>query len=688
VVSISNADQSTVLDGLIITAGQTLLADEEPYKNGAGLLNQNASPRLHNLIFSANAASSGGAIYNINSSPTIRDSSFSGNVATLGGAIFNTQSNPTIRDTSFSDNIAYYGGAIHNRNSSNPNISHTSFSENSSTEDGGAIYNRNSGPFISNASFFGNSAADGGGAIINIESSPTISNTSFMNNTAKYAGAIDNSNSSLTMNQVSFSDNVVDDYGGAISNENSSLNITNASFLANVAGTWGGAIDNYYGNLIIHNASFSGNAAGNWGGAIANENGSLTINNASFSGNSAIGSGTINNHTDAHLQLSNSILWANSSSIQFDSSSDSTISYSLIEGCKPSGTWNSLCGVDGGGNLADTDPLFMAPTSHTSAPNATGDLHLQAGSPVIDKGNSALNPTTEDRDGKPRIIGSAIDLGAYETGYVLDTAIIGEGTLSLSPNSDWYAPNTSITLTAIANPGWTFEAWGNDLSGSTSPATVLMNHSKFILVTFSNDPPIANAGADRSLMFGTSVTLDGSASFDADPNQTLTYAWAQTASTPVSLTGANTAQPSFTAPSVVSTLTFSLVVTDNFGAASVADSVTISVTNGKPVAHAGADQTVKSGHIVTLDGSGSSDPDGNIPLSYAWTQISGTPIMLTGANTAQATFTAPSVAGALTFSLVVTDSTGLVSIADTVTVTVTNYLVHLPFVQHPPVVPR
>ena len=60
-----------------------------------------------------------------------------------------------------------------------------------------------------------------------------------------------------------------------------------------------------------------------------------------------------------------------------------------------------------------------------------------------------------------------------------------------------------------------------------------------------------------------------------------------------------------------------------------------------PVANAGADQTVAGGVQVTLDGSGSSDPNGYV-LSYQWQQLSGPSVQLTNANTAQASFTAPS----------------------------------------------
>ena len=75
----------------------------------------------------------------------------------------------------------------------------------------------------------------------------------------------------------------------------------------------------------------------------------------------------------------------------------------------------------------------------------------------------------------------------------------------------------------------------------------------------------------------------------------------------------------------------------------------------QPVANAGADQTVSSGSVVTLDGSAS---DGEID-SYSWAQTGGAAVSLSGANSAIATFIAPFVASAvtLTFQLTVVDET-------------------------------
>jgi hypothetical protein len=96
----------------------------------------------------------------------------------------------------------------------------------------------------------------------------------------------------------------------------------------------------------------------------------------------------------------------------------------------------------------------------------------------------------------------------------------------------------------------------------------------------------------------------------------------------------------------------------------------VAAANAAPIANAGADRTVSANTLVTLDGRASSDPDnGPQPLSYAWTQISGSSVTLANANTAQPTFT-PSAAGSYAFRLAVSD--GAASAPDTVRITVSS----------------
>lgn len=97
-----------------------------------------------------------------------------------------------------------------------------------------------------------------------------------------------------------------------------------------------------------------------------------------------------------------------------------------------------------------------------------------------------------------------------------------------------------------------------------------------------------------------------------------------------------------------------------------------SKTNKPPVADAGPDQTVQEGRTVTLNGSGSNDPDDGI-ASYSWTRVSGPTVTLSNAAAASPTFTAPDVGpsgAALTFRLTVTDKSGATA-TDTCIVNVT-----------------
>jgi|GEM_PF-1490987 len=89
-----------------------------------------------------------------------------------------------------------------------------------------------------------------------------------------------------------------------------------------------------------------------------------------------------------------------------------------------------------------------------------------------------------------------------------------------------------------------------------------------------------------------------------------------------------------------------------------------------PVADANNAQFVTPGALVTLDGTQSWDPDGDV-LAYQWSQYSGPGISLNGTNSAQPTFTAPLALTDLGFSLTVVD-TGSLNDSDTTTVTVTD----------------
>ena len=199
---------------------------------------------------------------------------------------------------------------------------------------------------------------------------------------------------------------------------------------------------------------------------------------------------------------------------------------------------------------------------------------------------------------------------------------------------------------------------------------------------------------------GARVLLSGADSRDPE-GAALSYAWTQTGprgaggalleAAAVTLSDAAAESPTFVAPTQLAAdlaLEFTLAVNERGDRdAPATDAVTVTVRagpNDAPTAVAravGADGElvatleVGEGAAVTLNGSGSSDPEGEA-LRYAWTQKSGPAAAdLAGTDTARPTFTAPRSArdAAVVFGLVVTDARGLRSAEDTVSVLVRAY---------------
>jgi len=171
--------------------------------------------------------------------------------------------------------------------------------------------------------------------------------------------------------------------------------------------------------------------------------------------------------------------------------------------------------------------------------------------------------------------------------------------------------NPTLTLDQIGN--YVVQLVVYDGTGSSASDTVTLSTL--------NSVPVAKAGSGQSATVGTVVHLDGSQSTDADGN-TLSYQWGLTTrpdGSVATLSDPAAVQPSFQIDQP-GTYVAQLVVNDGF-ANSAPDLVTISTLNNKPVAQAGADQSSELGQTVTLDGSGSSDVDGDA-LTYQWSLVS------------------------------------------------------------------
>ena len=192
-----------------------------------------------------------------------------------------------------------------------------------------------------------------------------------------------------------------------------------------------------------------------------------------------------------------------------------------------------------------------------------------------------------------------------------------------------------------------------------------------ILASSANSAPVAVAGNNQNVTTGSLVTLNGSNSYDAD-NDPLTYAWVMTSkpsSSAATLSDPTAVMPTFTADVEGA---YSIVLRVSDGVATSATSTTTiiaSSSNSVPVANAGTDQNVVIGRALTLDGTGSSDADGNF-LTYDWSFTSlptGSHATLSDTSTAQPTLT-PDIAGTYVVTLRVDDGTDE-SAADSVVIT-------------------
>jgi hypothetical protein len=301
---------------------------------------------------------------------------------------------------------------------------------------------------------------------------------------------------------------------------------------------------------------------------------------------------------------------------------------------------------DGTASASQTFMWTVANTNRLPVANAGSDQHVGQGALVTLQGRGS------DPDGDAltftwrQVAGPVVQLSDVTSGTPTFTAppINGNGTTAV------------LTFSLVVR------------DGTTESATATVN----VTVTNINQAPVAQAGADQTVREGTAVTLQGGASFDVD-SDALTYRWTQIAGPAVALVSVGSATPGFTAPLVGgdTALTFQLVVDDGL-AASAADTVTVFVqnVNQAPVANAGGNQTVNEGALVTLNGSGSRDPDLDA-ITYRWTQVSGPAVTLSDPTAPTPTFTAPAVNGTtgLAFELVVSDG-GLGSAPAHTTVTV------------------
>jgi hypothetical protein len=218
------------------------------------------------------------------------------------------------------------------------------------------------------------------------------------------------------------------------------------------------------------------------------------------------------------------------------------------------------------------------------------------------------------------------------------------------------------TFTAALTGTYTASLTVRDAVSSSDPDAVR------VVVSEVNAAPVAAISALSNVVVGSTVQLSAAGSTDANGDD-LTYAWSLL-SKPMKATGAlNDSAAALTTPKLVNSAftadmagvyVISLVVNDRkVNSAPVTVAITASALNLPPLANAGPEQVVAVSQLVTLDGSGSTDANGDT-LTYQWS-LTTKPTSSTAALANQfdvgPTFT-PDLAGIYVATLTVSDGKG------------------------------
>lgn len=283
-------------------------------------------------------------------------------------------------------------------------------------------------------------------------------------------------------------------------------------------------------------------------------------------------------------------------------------------------------------------------------------------------------------------------LVTFSEGMVGDAFVFNGG-------SNYVSIAQSLNIPAGAAPRtlemWMYSeigTWQSDLHTSFWTGTTL-NKSAFF-VDFETHPTMQFATWDEDLWFTSSVpkvgwfhaafVYDGETTLNAYINGELAGSLELTAPLTTSVTetlvgsGYHSAGQLYFLGKLDEVTLFNRALTQDEIASIALAGESGKCINSAPTADAGPDQLVKTSSLVTLDGSLSSDPEGNLPLSYLWSQVSGPPVPLDSYTIVNPTFLAPVLEAEIVFSLQVVDSFGALSEPDQVNISIEDYNYYIP----------
>jgi len=286
----------------------------------------------------------------------------------------------------------------------------------------------------------------------------------------------------------------------------------------------------------------------------------------------------------------------------------------------------AVCDVNGDGVIDKTDITLITAAANKKATGPTDprDADHDGTITVLDARKCTLlctyancapdtAPVANAGNDQSMTVGSTVTLDA-------------SGSYDVNPNDvlsyAWsFTSRAAGSAATLTNPTAVHPTFTIDKAGSYTVKLVVsdgrLSSSDTVQITTANSRPVANAGPDQTTYVTNTLVLNGALSTDADGDP-LTYSWSILTRPPVST--ATLINPTSVNPSFVvdrpGNYVVQLVVNDG-SLNSLPDTVTVSTLNSKPVANAGPNQSALVTQTAHLDGSNSTDVDGDT-LTYTW----------------------------------------------------------------------
>ncbi|HUT32039.1 MAG TPA: right-handed parallel beta-helix repeat-containing protein [Planctomycetota bacterium] len=636
-----------------------------------------ATARVEGFTFTNGNAPIGGGLYVMNSSPAIGNSVIRGNrSAQYGGGMALTSSASAVTGCTVAGNESYQGGGVFSWGSGvSCTFANCVITGNKATAIGGI--GLSGGPqVLRDSSITANEASYAAGVcVMSSTSVAQVSGNVISENRATLSGGgiFFISCSVAVVNNVIARNTA--QAGGGIYGDSSSGTVSSNQISANaVSGTGGGVFVAKCGALAVSENLVEGNeAAATGGGMVVGASPGTVTGNIVMGNRSGAGPGGLGIHWSGNVTASGNTIIGNSAyglsssggGVALFGMSSGTLSDNIVTG--------NTAGV-GGGVYAYSYCGPWTLTNNTIAGNSaafnTGGVYIYHSTTFTLTANAITGNT---RDGlfcfgtSPRIEGNEI---ANNTGCGIRLTVcgVGEAELVSTPtivantiggNGQWgilcqdTAPANAASLeadnTLTANgSGQVWQWWYGNVRALQQDGTPAAGARVSI---FNND---GDTTPDGGSPFTTRA--DG---YTDDPNRI--YDWARITEFEVTNQGV---RRTMTPQTILATLGALTGTTTHNWSGRRQTAIVVLGANRPPVADAGDDQEVEqtspAGAEVTLDGSGSSDPDDDA-LTYAWTWPGGS---ATGVNP---TITLP--LGTTTITLVVNDGQAD-SEPDTVAITV------------------